>query len=114
MRILSVEVEPHAKVSFARDAADNYYLRSSAGGRHRAFAFLVSALAAGIPARYLSNEAHAWAEVWAPQKGWMRVDLGGAAVELDVANASDKTIHRPRGKDPFPKPRAYAEGYTRL
>lgn len=82
--------------------------------RHRAFAFMITANAAGIPARYLTNEAHAWSEVWLPEVGWARVDLGGAALELEVANASDKALHRPRGADPFPKPRAYAENYTRL
>ncbi len=81
--------------------------------RHRAFAFMITANAAGIPARYVTNEAHAFAEVWLPG-GWLRVDLGGAALELEVANASDKTMHRPRSADPFPKPREYADNYTRL
>ena len=82
--------------------------------RHRAFAFMVTANAAGIPARYVANEAHAFAEIWLPGPGWLRVDLGGAALDLEVANAGDKTMYRPRGDDPFPKPRAYAENYTRL
>ncbi len=82
--------------------------------RHRAFAFLVTALAAGIPTRYVTNEAHAFVEIWVPGPGWLRVDLGGAALELDVDNASDKTLYRPRGDDPFPKPRAYTENYTTL
>jgi hypothetical protein len=82
--------------------------------RHRAFAFVITALAAGLPARYVTNEAHAFAEVWLPDNGWARVDLGGAALELEIANAGDKVMHRPRGPDPFPKPRAYAENYTRL
>jgi transglutaminase-like putative cysteine protease len=82
--------------------------------RHRAFAFVVTANAAGIPARYVTNEAHAFAEVKVPDRGWMRVDLGGAASELDVANASDKTLYRPRAADPFPRPPPYAENYTRL
>jgi hypothetical protein len=82
--------------------------------RHRAFAFVITASAAGIPARYVTNEAHAFAEVWLPEIGWVRVDLGGAALELEVANAGDKAMHRPRGADPFPKPREYTENYTRL
>jgi hypothetical protein len=82
--------------------------------RHRAFAFMVTANAAGIPTRYVANEAHAFAEIWLPGPGWLRVDLGGAALDLDVANAGDKTMYRPRGDDPFPKPPAYAENYTRL
>jgi hypothetical protein len=82
--------------------------------RHRAFAFMITANAAGIPARYVANEAHAFGEIWLPQSGWVRVDLGGASLELDVANAGDKTLYRPRAEDPFPKPRSYSEGYTRL
>lgn len=82
--------------------------------RHRAFAFMITANAAGIPTRYVTNEAHAFAEIWMPGPGWLRIDLGGAALELDVANEGDKTLYRPRGEDPFPKPRAYAENYTRL
>ena len=82
--------------------------------RHRAFAFMVTANAAGIPTRYVTNEAHAFVEIWMPGPGWLRVDLGGAALELDVANEGDKTMYRPRGEDPFPKPPAYTENYTRL
>jgi hypothetical protein len=82
--------------------------------RHRAYAFMITANAAGIPTRYVTNEAHAFAEIWLPGPGWLRVDLGGAALELDVANGEGKTLYRPRGDDPFPKPREYAENYTRL
>ena len=31
--------------------------------RHRAFAFLVTALNIGVPTRFVANEAHAWVEV---------------------------------------------------
>ena len=82
--------------------------------RHRAFAFMITANAAGLPARYVTNEAHAFAEVWLEGAGWARVDLGGAALELEVANAGDKTLHRPRAEDPFPRPREYADNYTQL
>jgi hypothetical protein len=83
--------------------------------RHRSFAFIVTALAAGIPTRYVTNEAHAFVEIWLPgDQGWARVDLGGAALELDVSNAADKQMHRPRGEDPFAKPPEYAENYTQL
>lgn len=50
--------------------------------RHRAFAFLVTALHLGIPARMVVNEAHAWVEVYDGSL-WHRIDLGGAAVNLD-------------------------------
>ena len=54
--------------------------------RHRAFAFLVTALGLGIPARMVANEAHAWVEVRG-ETGWQRIDLGGAAaaIEEDVS-----------------------------
>jgi transglutaminase-like putative cysteine protease len=88
--------------------------------RHRAFAFMITANAAGIPTRFVTNEAHAWVEVWVPNKrgsregGWIRIDLGGAALSLEVKNADGKTMYRPRGDDPFPKPPEYSENYTRL
>ena len=60
--------------------------------RHRAFAFLVTALGLGIPARMVINEAHAWVEVLDPgedagsgangggagsqQRGQFAVDVG--------------------------------------
>jgi hypothetical protein len=83
--------------------------------RHRAFAFMVTANALGIPTRYVQNEAHAFAEVWFPERGWQRIDLGGAALRMDVTNMGDKEIHRPRAADPFAKPPEYANGqYTNL
>jgi len=82
--------------------------------RHRAFAFMITANAIGIPTRYVQNEAHAFVEVWFPERTWQRIDLGGAAVRMDVANASDKTLHRPRADDPFAKPPQYKNNYTQL
>ena len=81
--------------------------------RHRSYAFVISALAIGLPARYVTNEAHAFVEVWIPQMGWIRIDLGGAANELNVSGAKDRTVHRPTD-DPFPKPPAYSQNYSRL
>jgi hypothetical protein len=49
--------------------------------RHRSFAFLVTALNIGIPARMVVNEAHAWVEVFDGLL-WHRIDLGGAAANL--------------------------------
>ncbi len=82
--------------------------------RHRSSAFMITANALGIPTRYVTNEAHAFVEVWFPERGWQRVDLGGAALRMEVQNAADKTIHRPRAEDPFAKPEEYSEGYTQL
>ena len=56
--------------------------------RHRAFAFLVTALSLGIPTRMVVNEAHAWVEVLDPGVApplWRRVDLGGAGRALGEA-----------------------------
>jgi hypothetical protein len=86
--------------------------------RHRAFAFAITANALGLPTRYLANEAHAWAEVWIPygggDGGWIRVDLGGAALRLDVQNTAGKSMHQPRGRDGLPQPPEYANNYTQL
>ena len=60
--------------------------------RHRAFAFLVTALNAGIPARLVANEAHAWVEVFDTQL-WHRIDLGGAAANLSESAHPDRPMH---------------------
>jgi len=82
--------------------------------RHRSFAFMITANTLGIPTRYVQNEAHAFVEVWFPERGWQRIDLGGAALRMDVTGAEDKTLHRPRAEDPFAKPEEYSESYTQL
>jgi transglutaminase-like putative cysteine protease len=82
--------------------------------RHRSFAFMITANALGIPTRYLTNEAHAWVEVWLPGVSWMRVDLGGAALRMNVHGANDKTVYRPRNRDDLSQPPEYANNYTQL
>lgn len=82
--------------------------------RHRSFAFMVTANALGIPTRYVQNEAHAFVEVWFPIRGWQRIDLGGAALRMNVTGADNKTLHRPRAEDPFHKPPEYSNQYTQL
>ncbi|HEX4452453.1 MAG TPA: transglutaminase domain-containing protein [Kofleriaceae bacterium] len=82
--------------------------------RHRSFAFMITANALGIPTRLVENEAHAFVEVWFPDRSWQRIDLGGAALRMDVAGAGNKTLHRPRGDDPFVKPPEYSQSYTQL
>ena len=82
--------------------------------RHRSYVFMITANALGLPTRYVTNEAHALVEVWVPQTEWMRVDLGGAALRMQVDNASDKSLHQPRGEDPFESPKEYDENYTQL
>jgi len=82
--------------------------------RHRAFAFMITANAIGIPTRYVQNEAHAFVEVWFPERTWQRIDRGGAAHRMEVTGADDKTLHRPRAEDPFAKPSQYRNNYTQL
>ena len=82
--------------------------------RHRSFTFIITATAAGIPTRYITNEAHAFVEVWFPGREWQRIDLGGAALRMEVSGAEGKTLHRPRREDPFGKPPEYTESYTQL
>jgi transglutaminase-like putative cysteine protease len=82
--------------------------------RHRAFAFMITANALGIPTRFVENEAHAFVEVWFPERNWQRIDLGGAALRMEVQGAGEKTLHRPRRDDPFEKPPEYKSNYTQL
>lgn len=79
--------------------------------RHRAHAFVVTAQALGFPARFVFNEAHAFAEVYLPgaNAGWLRVDLGGGADELRVHNTANKAMHEPVAPDPFERPDGFEE-----
>ncbi len=70
--------------------------------RHRAYAFVITALALRIPARLVLNEAHAWVEVH-DGAGFRRVDLGGAADNFADATSQDKPQHR-APDDPFTWP----------
>ncbi|HYQ45242.1 MAG TPA: transglutaminase-like domain-containing protein [Polyangiaceae bacterium] len=70
--------------------------------RHRAYAFVITALALGVPARLVRNEAHAWVEVW-DGFSWHRVDLGGAASHLDYEQHSSEHQHQPPA-DPYQWP----------
>ncbi len=69
--------------------------------RHRAFAFLVTALSLGLPTRMALNEAHAWVEVYDGTL-WRRVDLGGAGRTLGDPGPP-KTAYAPP-PDPFAWP----------
>lgn len=71
--------------------------------RHRAYAFVVTALGMGIPSRMVVNEAHAWVEVFDGNL-WRRIDLGGAAINLQPDdNEPDRPAHV-TPEDPFPWP----------
>jgi hypothetical protein len=75
--------------------------------RHRSYAFVVTALALGLPARFVRNEAHAWVEVFDAVR-WHRIDLGGAADELDFSD-ENRVAHVPP-RDPFEWPRSSESG----
>lgn len=70
--------------------------------RHRAFSFVISALALRIPARMVTNEAHAWVEVHDGSL-WHRIDLGGAALNFNDTSAQDQPPYTPL-PDPFSWP----------
>lgn len=70
--------------------------------RHRAYAFVLTALGLGIPARFVRNEAHAWVEV-SDGKLWHRIDLGGAAGSFELGTRPGAPPHR-APPDPFPWP----------
>ncbi len=80
--------------------------------RHRAYAFVITAHGLGIPARYVSNEAHVFVEVFVPRTGWMRIDLGGGASGMNVRNSNQKTRHQVAGNDPFGFPPGFRDGYS--
>ena len=70
--------------------------------RHRSFAFLVTALHLGIPARMVVNEAHAWVEVHDGSL-WHRIDLGGAALNMDQDVDPARPAYKPPD-DPYAWP----------
>lgn len=67
--------------------------------RHRAFAFLITALDLKIPTRMVVNEAHAWVEVFDGHL-WHRIDLGGASLNLDTQPDLTRPQYSPP-TDPF-------------
>ncbi len=70
--------------------------------RHRAYGFVLTALALGLPARFVRNEAHAWVEV-GDGRLWHRIDLGGAAQHFDADTRPGAPAHVPPA-DPFQWP----------
>lgn len=69
--------------------------------RHRSYAFMLTALGLGIPTRVAMNEAHAWVEVYDGEL-WHRIDLGGAADQLEMDDQGRPRHVEPR--DPFSWP----------
>jgi transglutaminase-like putative cysteine protease len=95
-----------------RDSIDDFLFSTQKGFcEHFASAFVVLMRAAGIPARIVTgfqggtwnaaggyllvrnSDAHAWAEIWRPERGWVRVDptaaVSPARIELGAAAAND-------------------------
>ncbi len=95
----------------------NIYLDLSRGMkgvcRHRAYGFVITAQALGVPTRFVQNEAHAWVEAHLPD-GWLRIDLGGAASALRAHGANDRPVYESDEPDSLPRPAAYREGYSQL
>lgn len=100
------------------EARGSLYLRIALGQRgvcrHRAYAFVITALAAGIPARYVENELHVFVEVWIPavpgQSGyWRRINLGGAPLEQRVYGGESREVYQEKGEDPFDRPKAFSQ-----
>lgn len=98
-------------------ADKSLYLRISLSQRgvcrHRGYAFVITALAAGIPARYVENELHVFVEVYVPHDGggaWRRINLGGAPLQQRVVEGETKVAYREKGGDPFERPPSFQSG----
>lgn len=93
------------------DAVDDFLYGSRAGFcEHYAGAFVFLMRAAGVPARVVTgyqggernpldgyvtvrqSDAHAWAEVWLPRRGWVRVDPTAAVAPERVRHGLDGAI----------------------
>ncbi|MFU8803341.1 MAG: transglutaminase domain-containing protein [Bradymonadaceae bacterium] len=82
--------------------------------RHRSLAFVISSQFLGIPTRYISNEAHAFVEIYWPGQGWRRIDLGGAAEDVNFRDGGQTDVHDGAVNDPFPQPPAYLSELDRI
>lgn len=102
-RAFEVGTLPAASESAYLDLA----LSQKGSCRHRSFAFVITALAVGIPARYVENELHVFVEVYVPGAGWRRVNLGGAPIDEEIVGADGRSLHRVTGEDPLPQPPAF-------
>jgi hypothetical protein len=102
---------PSASLPVARTGTSLYEeLSLSQKGvcRHRAYGFVITALALGIPARMVRNEAHAWVEAFDGEL-WHRIDLGGAAGSIRISQSESAPQHRPPA-DPFEWPEGSQSG----
>lgn len=90
----------------ALPASNNIYLDLALSQkgvcRHRAFAFMITALYLGIPTRVVTNEAHAWVEVYDGTL-FRRIDLGGAGRMLTDALSTNTRYTPPRDSFAWPE-----------
>jgi transglutaminase-like putative cysteine protease len=96
------------------DAVDEFLYTSRAGFcEHYAGAFVFLMRAAGIPARVVTgyqggelnpidgyftvrqSDAHAWSEVWLPQRGWVRIDPTAAVAPDRVQRSLARALPAP-------------------
>jgi transglutaminase-like putative cysteine protease len=83
--------------------------------RHRGYAFVITAHAVGIPARYVENELHVFVEVYIPLPGeskgyWRRINLGGAPLQQRIVEGEKKVAYQEKGGDPFERPPSFQSG----
>ena len=85
------------------DEVESLYLALALGGngccRHRAFGFMVTAQAVGIPTRVVVNEAHAYVEVAMPGGDWHQINLGGCG-SYTVNNPDNRPSWFDQAEDP--------------
>lgn len=97
------------RATTARDLYQELSLAKHGVCRHRAYAFVVTATALGLRSRLVQNEAHAWVEVF-DGDGFVRVDLGGAALGLEARSFDPRLpLHEPP-RDPFAWPKGQTGG----
>jgi len=99
---------------FGRDSADEFWFERKAGFcEHIASSFVILMRGLGIPARIVTgyqggernavdgfwsvrqSDAHAWAEVWLPDRGWLRVDPTAAVAPSRIGTFA--RLQAPRG-----------------
>jgi len=99
---------------YGRDSADEFWFDRKAGFcEHIASSFVILMRAAGVPARVVTgfqggqvnafdgiwtvrnSDAHAWAEVWLAEQGWLRVDPTAAVAPARIGTF--KPLQAPRG-----------------
>ena len=100
----SFTLGPVIQASGRRELLTKMFLSRRGVCRHRAYLMTLLAQSLGLPARYVTNETHAFTEIYLPKTGWRRVDLGGASPHIAIRNAEGKQAHRVSSPDPFPSP----------